>query len=116
MNLLTSLIKAVAPLVPDSAVAMGVREYFNRQHGTWGTLTALQIDTKNQKAILDLELKGETRPLHITVERYELTTTGGKSFIEIKEFNTSREWLNVLARNFLKGKKLEVPEAVRAIL
>jgi len=116
MNLLTSFIKAVAPFVPDSAVALGAREYFNRRHGTWGTLTALQINTKNQKAILDLELKGETRPLHITVERYELTTTGDKNFIEIKEFNTSREWLNVLAREFLKGKKLEVPEAVGAIL
>ena len=116
MNLLTSFIKAVAPFIPDSAVALGVREYFNRRHGTWGTLTALQIDTKKQKAILDLELKGETRPLHITVERYELTTTGDKNFIEIKEFNTSREWLNVLAREFLKGEKLEVPEAVGAIL
>ncbi len=116
MNLLTSFIKAVAPLVPDSAVALGGREYFNRRHGTWGTLTSLQIDTKNQKAALDLELKGETRPLRITVERYELTTIGDKNFIEIKEFDTSREWLNVLARDFLKGKKLEVPEAVRAIL
>ena len=116
MNLLTSFIKAVATLVPDSALALGVREYFNRRHGTWGTMTALQIDTKNRKAILDLELRGETQPLHVAIERYELTTSGDKIFIEIIEINTSREWINALARDLLKGKKLEVPETVRAVL
>ena len=116
MSLLRSFIKAVGPLLPDSAVALGVREYFNSRHGAWGTMTALRIDTKNKKAALDLELKGETLPLNVNVERYELTTVGDKTFIEIVEINTSREWVNVLARDFLQDKKFEVPEAVRAIL
>jgi len=116
MNLLVSFIKAAAPLVPDSALALGAREYFNRRHGAWGMMTALQIDTKNRKAILDLKLNGETQPLHVNVERFEISTAGGKTFIEITGINTSREWLTVLARDLLKGKKWEVPEAVSAVL
>jgi hypothetical protein len=50
------------------------------------------------------------------VDRYELTTVGDKTFVEIKEFHTSREWINLLAREFLKGKKFEVPEAAKALL
>ena len=79
-------------------------------------MTALQIITKEKKAILDLELKGETQPLHVAIGRYELTKAGGKTFVEITEISTSREWVNVLAQDFLIGKKFEIPEAARGIL
>jgi len=79
-------------------------------------MTTLQIDSANKKATLDLELKGETLPLHVTVDRYELTTLEDKTFLEIKELTTSREWINVLAGEFLKGKKFEVPEMMKAVL
>ena len=79
-------------------------------------MTTLQIDSANKKATLDLELKGETQPLRVTIDRYELTTQEDKTFLEIKELATSREWINVLVGEFLKGKKFEVPEVVKAVL
>jgi hypothetical protein len=116
MGFLTSIFETVRPLLPDSAVAWGAREYFNHRYQSLGQMTTLQIDSANKKASFDLELKGESQPLHITINRYELTTTGDKTLIEIKEFHTSREWINVVAGNFLKGKKFEVPEVVKALL
>jgi len=47
------------PLVPDSALALA-RGNIQPPHGAWGMMTALQIDTKNRKAILDLKLKVNT--------------------------------------------------------
>lgn len=79
-------------------------------------MTTLQIDSANKKATLDLELKGETQPLRVTIDCYELTTLGEKTFLEIKELTTSREWINILAKEFFKGKKFEVPEVVKAVL
>ncbi len=116
MGLLTNIIKTVAPLVPGRVAAWSAREYFNHRYKSLGTMTTLEIDSKNKKASLELELKGETQPLRVTIGHYEVTAAEGKTFIEIKEFNTSREWINVLARDFLKGKKFEVPELVRSVL
>jgi hypothetical protein len=116
MSLFTSILKAVRPLVPDAAVQWGAREYFNHRYNSLGTMTTLQIDSTNKKASFDLELKGETQPVRITINQYELTTVGDKTLIEVREVNTSREWLTVLARQFLLGKKFEVPEVVRAVL
>ncbi|MDB6124979.1 MAG: hypothetical protein JWQ71_3972 [Pedosphaera sp.] len=116
MSFLTSILKSVRPLIPDSAREWGAREYFNHRYKTLGTMTTLQIDSANKKATLDLELKGETQPLKVTINRYELTAVGNKTFIEIKELQTSREWINVLAGQFVKGKKFEVPEMVKALL
>lgn len=116
MSFLTSLLKAVRPLVPDSAVEWGAREYFNQQYKSLGTMTTLQIDPSKKTANVDLELKGEVQPLNIKINRYELTTVGGKTYIEIKDLQTSREWMNVLATQFLKDKKFEVPSALQALL
>ncbi|MDB6112491.1 MAG: hypothetical protein JWR69_4241 [Pedosphaera sp.] len=116
MSFLTSILETVLPLLPDSAVAWGAREYFNVRYQSLGHMTTLQIDSANKKASLDLDLKGETQPLHITINRYELSTAGDKTLIEIKEFTTSREWINQVAAGFLKGKKFEVPEVVKALL
>ena len=116
MSFLTAILKAIGPMVPDPVVGWGLREYFNRNYKSLGTMTNLQIDSTNKRATLDLELKGETQPLRVTINCYELTSVGDKSFIEIKELNTSREWINSLAGGFLKGRKFEVPEIARAVL
>ena len=116
MSLLNTLLKVVGPLIPDSLAGRGAREYFNHHYQSFGVMTTLHIDSTNKRASLDLELKGEAQPLQVTIGCYELSSMGGKTFIEIKEFNTSREWINFLARDFLKGKKFEVPELLGAVL
>jgi hypothetical protein len=116
VGLFTSIVKAVEPLLPGSAREWAARQYFNHKYSYFGVMTTLQIDSTNKKATLELELKGETQPLRVTIDRYELTTVGEKTFLEIKELTTSREWINVFAGKFLKGKKFEIPEVVKAVL
>jgi hypothetical protein len=116
VSLITSIVKVAGPLLPGSAREWAARQYFNHKYPYFGAMTTLQIDSANKKATLDLELKGETQPLHVTIDRYELTTIGEKTFLEIKELTTSREWINVLAGKFLKGKKIEAPEMLNAVL
>jgi len=116
MGLLTTIVETIRPLVPDSAAAWAVRQYLNHRYEPIGKMTTLQIDAAKKTATFDLDLKGETQPLRITVNRYELSTVGDKTFVEIKDFTTSREWINYIAREFLKGRKFEVPEVAKAVL
>jgi hypothetical protein len=82
----------------------------------YGTLTRLKLDTSNHSIEAELDLKGETQPVRIQVQEYDLLDESGKSFFVIKIIQTSREWLTVLARDFAVGRKFEVPESVRSFL
>src|SRR5689334_10730800 len=117
MSVFSTLAKLVRPLLSDSAVSWGAREYFNHKYEPLGKMTKLQIDATNQKASLEVELKGETQPLQITIQSYEVTDVGGKSFLEVKQMQTSREWMNIVAAELIKGGKLkfEIPEIARSV-
>src|SRR5258708_6113869 len=118
MSLITSLLETTRPLIPDSAVAWGVREYFNRKFQFLGTMTTLQIDAAKKTALIELDLKGESQPVRITINRYELKADGDQTCLDIKEIQISREWLNSLAAEFLKQGKLNftVPDAFKIVL
>ncbi len=118
MSLLKSILRNVHPLLPASAKVWGAREFLNRRFEPFGSMTNLQIDPAKRTATLELELKGETQPLKVNIQKYELTTVDGKTILEIKEVQTSREWLNLLLAELGRNGKLkfEVPEAIRAVL
>src|SRR5580692_8587280 len=116
MGLLNKILKTAGSLVPDSVVAKSAREYFNRNYSSIGVMTGLQIDSTNRRASATLELKGETQPIQVTVERYELSVSEGKTFIELKEVTASREWLTALARQALIGRKIKLPESIHGLL
>jgi hypothetical protein len=116
MGLLTSVIESLRPLLPDSAAAWAARKYINHRCESIGQMTTLQIDAAKKTAVFEFDLKGETQPLRVSIERYELTSAGDKTFVEIKDFHTSREWINYIARGLLNGRKFEVPEVAKAVL
>jgi hypothetical protein len=116
MSLFSGILKAIRPLVPDSVVNRRAREYFNEHYQVYGTLNELEIDSANHRIIMDLALKGESEPLHLVIDEYELSDDGGQTFLEIKRFTTSREWINLVGRDLLKEKKFPVPKLIKAIL
>jgi hypothetical protein len=116
MSIFNKLLKTAGSFMPDSMIAQSARDYFNRNYSAIGTITSLEINTTQRRASVDLELKGEMQPVHIAIERYELSTSDGKKFIELKEVTASREWIVQLARQCLIGKKFVVPEMLSGIL
>jgi hypothetical protein len=79
-------------------------------------MTKLEIDSKQKTFSVKLELAGETEPLAITGD-YQIVSDNGKTFFATGgDIQTSKEWLTILAAEFLKGKKIEVPNFVRIIL
>jgi len=118
MSFLSKLTAIVRPLVSDQTTGWGLREYLNYKIKPLGMITTLQIDTAGQKGSLEINLKGETQPVRITLNRYELTAEGDKHFLEIKDIQTSREWMTVVAVELAKSGKLkfEVPEMAKTLL
>ena len=79
-------------------------------------MTSLQIDSNNKTIRIELELKGESAPITVNVGRYELSEEGGKTYLRLDGLRTSREWINVLLDEYLKDRRLEVPQVVKIAL
>lgn len=82
----------------------------------YGTLTALKLDTMAGTIEAELELKGETQPVRLHVQEYELREKDGRVFFVIRRIATSREWLTTLARDFVVDKPFELPDSVKKFL
>jgi hypothetical protein len=82
----------------------------------YGKMTSLQIDSKNKTIRAELKLKGESAPIHVNILRYELFEENDKTYLQVGEIQTSREWMNVLLREYLTKGRLEVPNALKVAL
>ena len=83
-------------------------------------MTELKIDRENQRIEASVLLKGETEPIGVVLQNYELTTSGSQATLKFKSVTVSREWMAVLAEEFLKDKAFPLPsmaaKALRLVL
>ena len=102
----------------DFALEVAVKLWFNHTHKNYGTMSSIHIDSTAKSIRVELELKGETSPIHINVGKYELTTVAGETLIALGEVQTSREWINQLINDYLPPDKrcFKVPSAVKVLL
>ena len=83
----------------------------------YGTMTQLHIDPKAKSIDLELELLGETSPIHIHIERYgfEKLPEGNAVFTAVG-VTVSRPWMQELANNLLESKPHPIPAHLASYL
>jgi hypothetical protein len=99
-------------LIEKTAVAMLNQSVLK----PYGTLKQLNVDTKRRTIVAELELIGETQPVRVQINGYEILDEPDAAYLILKDVTTSREWLTTLARNFAVERKLKLPDAVRTYL
>ncbi len=100
----------------DRALSQGARAAFNRFFERYGRLHELNLDTQNKRIDLTITLSGETDPLHLLIGRYRLSRADGGYRLYLYEIESSRPWAQALARDFLEGRALPIPEEYGKIL
>lgn len=102
----------------DRALAATIKMWFNKTRKRYGTMTSIQIDSTTKTIHLELELNGESTPVHIDIKNYHLSSDSGQTLISLGDISTSREWINQLIGDFLPPEKrvFKVPTAVNALL
>ena len=78
----------------------------------YGRIIDLKLNSDVGELDVRLELKGETEPVRVHIEEYELIEQSGRMYILIHRISTSRAWLTALADNLAVGRKLEIPSDV----
>ncbi len=99
----------------DKAILVAARNWLKSKTNAITDLRSLEIDSKQKTFSLELDLAGETEPLKVTGS-YQLVSGGGKTMVTPTEIKTSKEWLTILAADFVKGRPTEVPGIVSSFL
>src|ERR1051325_9708950 len=105
MSLLDA-IRDLAHAAKDAGTSFVVERAVAHRLQPYGRMLNLSIDSKTKRIRLEILLKGETEPITITIDQYELTTAAGADFILIKQASASREWMNALIQDFAPGKTI----------
>jgi hypothetical protein len=103
----------------DFILELAVKQWFNQTQKRYGIMTRIQIDSQARRIEIDLELKGESSPLHVDIKEYQITSgAGGETYVELGEIETSREWINAVIADYFKPEKrrFKVPGAVKLVL
>ena len=75
----------------------------------YGRVTDLKLNSDAGELDVTLELKGESEPLCVHIQEYELIEERGRMYLLIHRIVTSRSWLTALAENLAVGRKLKIP-------
>jgi hypothetical protein len=91
--------------------------YLNRSVlPAYGRLLALKLNSEQKTLDLTVELKGESSPVRILLQDYELTQENGRRFLTVRQIDTSREWLTAAANAWAAGRKFALPEQAGGML
>jgi hypothetical protein len=109
MGLFTA-IKDALHTAKDVGASYVAERYAAQWVEPYGRMLNLSIDSRNKKIRIEILPKGETDPLAVTIEEYELTTVNGVPSILIKRTSSTREWVDAVLKDFATGKTIRLPE------
>jgi hypothetical protein len=100
----------------EGAMAVAMRAYINDRYKEYGEVLDCQVDTKENRLSFRVLLRGEKEPASIAIDRYELERDGDDTYLKLRSFSTSREWITLLLNQLLAGKRFKISSTVSALL
>jgi sporulation protein YlmC with PRC-barrel domain len=100
----------------DGALSMAFKNFINEKFAEYGKVTDILVDTEANRLTIEAVLKGEREPITATVLRYDIEKTAEGTFVVLKRFDSSREWLTMLLTKLFSGKRYALPNVVARLL
>jgi len=100
----------------DKALSQAIAYAINRKIEKFGTVSSLRIDSVEKRIGMELELRGEPGPIHLTVHGYQLLESEGHFFLAAERIESSREWIDIAAREYLRGQRVEIPQRFAGVI
>jgi hypothetical protein len=76
----------------------------------YGRMLNLSIDSKLKTIHIEVQLKGEKDPTTIIIHEYAIITEGSQTSILVKKAASSKEWMDLLIRDFVEDRKFPIPQ------
>ncbi|MFO7444950.1 MAG: hypothetical protein R6W90_01230 [Ignavibacteriaceae bacterium] len=96
----------------DKAASLAGEKLLSNKLERYGNMIDFKINSADKTIFLSILLKGEKEPVNIKVNNYSFRKKGDDNYIVLDEVDISREWMNLLAADFLKDKEFKLPEGM----
>jgi hypothetical protein len=117
MSILDNMKAALSKGLKDPLVSQGVRFALNRFVEKYATIQEFHLDSARSTLTAAVLLKGESSPILVTVDGYEVREREGETYLVITGVTTSKEWLTELLRDKVVNQSLfKVPEEYRWLI
>lgn len=90
-------------------LALFLRQRLNELLQEVGSVETLLIDTTEHTIQVSLQLEGESDSLRCDVKSYKILAEGEKRYLLLGETTASKQWIEILVRKFLVGKRINLP-------
>jgi len=100
----------------DSSLSLGIKKVINMKIKNFGNVSKLNLDTKNKKIYLDVNLKGEEKTLELTANSYFFKEEKDKYYLVISDVTSSRKWLTIVFKTYMDKQEIEVPKEYMKVI
>ena len=105
MTFLKKAIKSGKDMTISSAVKIFAEKYISG----FAVINAIEIDSSQKLFTAEVVLKGEKDPISLKVARYEIISEGARHLFVPHNVSASRQWLDILAKEYLEDHAFEIP-------
>ena len=100
----------------DKALSKGAKIALNKYISQYGNISNLSLNSKFKTMQLEILLDGDTKPIDVHIENYELIDNDSEYFLKISGIKTSKQWINRLAHEYLESKEFYIPSEYATML
>ncbi len=93
----------------DAFTSKAAQTFINQRITRYGEVQSLRLDSKNKSAEVVCRLHGESEPVTVRVERYEVRERDGQKFVRLGRCACNRIWLQNLITDFAQDREVPVP-------
>ena len=93
----------------DALTSKAAQTFLNQRIARYGEVRSLRLDSTQHTAEVVCHLIGETQPISVRIDNYEVRDDGGRKVVRVGECQCSRPWLQNLINDFVKGREFPVP-------
>ena len=111
-----SLLGSFLDKTKGAAVSVAGKQFLSSYLQKYGTMLHFSVQPDTKKIHAEILLKGEASPIQVTLDGYELDGPAGKPTLRVTKVSASREWLEVVLREFIEGKPIELPPKAAPLL
>lgn len=93
----------------DAVTSKAAQRFLNQKLARYGEVQTLRIDSHARQMEVVCRLLGESEPVTVRVEEYQLAESGGRKIVRIGQCSCSRPWLQNLLNDFAQHREIPLP-------
>ncbi len=93
----------------DKMTSHAAKSYLNDVIKTYGEVEELTIDSKQKRVSLTCRLLGETDPITVAIDQYQVEKQDGRSYLIVTQSKATKPWLQAALQVHLHERRIALP-------